>query len=193
MNALGDPTTMSVDELFLYHRNPRRGDVDTIMESIKTNGFYRPLIVNRGSMTGRKNEILAGNHTFQAAKQLGMQTLPVWVVDVDDDTTKRIVIADNRASDLATNNDEDLLGLLTELEYDLTGTGYDEADLEALAESLTPLEEDEPEPSDDDDWTVLKFRVPPMIAHQWTMWAGAYDSPEEAFEALMDKSTNYTG
>ncbi|WP_369354623.1 ParB N-terminal domain-containing protein [Streptomyces sp. cg2] len=56
-----------VDELAPYHRNPRTGDLDSITESLSTHGQYRPIVVNRGTLTGRPNEILAGNHTFKSS------------------------------------------------------------------------------------------------------------------------------
>ena len=42
-----------VDELTSYHRNPRRGDVETIVRSLEVNGQYRPIVVNLGTRTGR--------------------------------------------------------------------------------------------------------------------------------------------
>ncbi|MGX1909281.1 ParB/RepB/Spo0J family partition protein [Streptomyces phaeochromogenes] len=120
-----------VDDLALYHRNPRTGDLDSITESLSTNGQYRPIVVNRGTMTGRTNEILAGNHTFKAAKQLGWDEIAVTWLDVDDDDAAKIVIVDNRTSDLAGYDSVLLADILTELP-DLQGTGYDQDQLDQL-------------------------------------------------------------
>lgn len=120
-----------IDELAPYHRNPRTGDLDSITESLSTNGQYRPIVVNRGTHTGRANEILAGNHTFKAAKQLGWDTIAVTWLDVDDDAAAKIVIVDNRTSDLAGYDTVLLADILTELP-DLQGTGYDQEQLDQL-------------------------------------------------------------
>ncbi|WP_369387138.1 ParB/RepB/Spo0J family partition protein [Streptomyces sp. CG1] len=120
-----------IGELNLYHRNPRTGDLDAICESLSVNGQYRPIVVNRGTMTGRPNEILAGNHTFKAAQQLGWTDIAVTWLDVDDDAAAKIVIVDNRTSDLAGYDSVLLADILTELP-DLQGTGYDQDQLDQL-------------------------------------------------------------
>ncbi|MGW2719769.1 ParB/RepB/Spo0J family partition protein [Streptomyces sp. NPDC001492] len=120
-----------IDELAPYHRNPRTGDLDSITESLSTNGQYRPIVVNRGTLTGRPNEILAGNHTFKAAKQLDWEEIAVTWLDVDDDAAAKIVIVDNRTSDLAGYDTVLLADILTELP-DLQGTGYDQEQLDQL-------------------------------------------------------------
>ncbi|MEU5002101.1 ParB/RepB/Spo0J family partition protein [Streptomyces sp. NPDC021622] len=120
-----------VAELFPYHRNPRTGDLDSIAESLSVNGQYRPIVANRGTLTGRTNEILAGNHTFKAAKQLGWDKIAVTWLDVDDDAAAKIVIVDNRTSDLAGYDSVLLADILTELP-DLQGTGYDQGQLDQL-------------------------------------------------------------
>lgn len=53
---------VSIRKLNHYHKNPRRGNVEKVAESLKSNGQFKPIVVNRGTLTGRPNEILAGNH-----------------------------------------------------------------------------------------------------------------------------------
>lgn len=121
---------VAVDELKPFPGNPRVGNVDLIAESLTANGQYRPIVVRQGT-----NEILAGNHTWRAAKQLGWEKIWVAFVECDDATASRIVLVDNRANDVAGYNDGALLDLLGSLSS-LTGTGYDQDDLEALLTSL---------------------------------------------------------
>ncbi|MYT33930.1 ParB N-terminal domain-containing protein [Streptomyces sp. SID8354] len=85
-----------VDELAPYHRNPRTGDLDSITESLSTHSQYRPIVVNRGTLTGRPNEILAGNHTFKAAKQLDWTDIAVTWLDVDDDAAAKRPVGGQR-------------------------------------------------------------------------------------------------
>ena len=114
-----------------YHKNPRRGDVPVIRESLRRNGQYRPIVVNKGTHTGRLNEILAGNHTYTAAKAEGWEDIAVTWVDVDDDQAARLVLIDNRASDKATNDSDVLAEVLGSMD-DLIGTGYTDDDLSKL-------------------------------------------------------------
>ncbi|MGW4138827.1 ParB N-terminal domain-containing protein [Streptomyces mirabilis] len=123
-----------VDELTGYHRNPRTGDVEAIAESLRVNGQYKAIVVNRGTHTGRPNEILAGNHTWAAAKELGWEQIAATWVDVSEEDAARIVVVDNRTSDLAGYDSELLADILEDLP-DLDGTGYDQTALDKLLDS----------------------------------------------------------
>jgi site-specific DNA-methyltransferase (adenine-specific) len=101
-----------------YKGNPRVGDIATIRESLETNGQYRPIVVRRAT-----NEVLAGNHTWQAARELGWQEIAATFVDVDAEQARRIVLVDNRAKDLA-------------------GTGWTSGELDRLLDSLARSGED---------------------------------------------------
>ncbi|OFS67551.1 DNA modification methylase [Trueperella sp. HMSC08H06] len=120
-----------IGEVISYHRNPRRGDVDLIAASLKKRGQYRPIVVNKGTHTGRPFEILAGNHTWMAAKQLGWTEIHASVVDVDDESAREIVLADNRLADLGTYDEDVLAELLSQVD-DLESVGFSDADLDAL-------------------------------------------------------------
>ncbi|WP_449768956.1 ParB N-terminal domain-containing protein [Kitasatospora griseola] len=109
--------------------------MNAVADSLRVNGQFRPIVVNRGTLTGRPNEILAGNHTWDAAKQRGWDQIAVTWVDVDDDAAARIVIVDNRTSDLAGYDTELLADILSALP-DLDGTGYDQAALDDLLDSV---------------------------------------------------------
>src|SRR6516225_797950 len=93
-----------VGELVEHPENPRRGNVEVIAESIAGNGFFGSLIVQRST-----HHVLVGNHRLAAARQLGMATVPVLWVDVDDDRARRILVADNRTAELASWDDVELL------------------------------------------------------------------------------------
>lgn len=115
-----------LDDLTLYPGNARQGDIGALTESLRINGQYRPIVANR-----RTSHVLAGNHTVKAAGALGWDEIAVTWVDVDDEHAARIVIADNRASDLASYDDALLLAALEQLP-DLGGTLYDDDDLDRL-------------------------------------------------------------
>lgn len=124
-----------VADLALLPGNPRQGDIGAVAESMRTNGVYQPIIINRGTHTGRPMEVIAGNHRAQAAQKLGHDTIPTVILDVDDEAATRIALADNRTSDLADYDTEALVDMLKQLD-DLTGTGYDADDLDDLAREL---------------------------------------------------------
>lgn len=127
---------VNVDDLKPYEKNPRVGDVAAIAESLRVNGQFRPLVVRYDT-----NEILAGNHTWKAAKSLGWATVAVsYLWEVTDKEAARIVLADNRYSDLATYDPHALAAMLTGL-TDLNGTGYEPSDVDALLASLEALAE----------------------------------------------------
>lgn len=134
-------TRVPVAGLHLYFKNPRRGNVPAIAGSLKVNGQYKPVVVNRGTHTGRPDEVLAGNHTVMAARDLEWESVDVVHVDVDEDAAARIVAADNRTADMADYDVRLLLELLGDLP-DLDGTGYEPGDLTELEEQLRLLDQE---------------------------------------------------
>lgn len=139
---------VDVEDLVPYRTNPRRGNLQVIAESLRTHGQYRPIVVRKDT-----NEVLAGNHTLLAARDLGWTRIAATYVDCDDDTAAKIVLVDNRANDLAGYDDRLLAELLREVETDLTGTGYEPADLAAL---LAELDGDPESRTDVDDIPLLE-------------------------------------
>lgn len=144
-----------VAELVPYRGNPRRGNVEAIRDSLEQHGQYRPVVVRRAT-----NEVLAGNHTLQAARELGWEEIAATFVDVDDEQAARIVLVDNKTSDVGRYDDTELLAILKELEASeagLSGTGYADDDLDDL---LALLSEAGSEPAttaaDDEDPTQAK-------------------------------------
>lgn len=142
-----------IDSIKPYGANARISDMATLRDSLGEHGIYKSIVVRRATM-----EILAGNHTWLAAKELGATHIPVGIIDVDEDQARRIVLVDNRSNDLASYDDHALAELLASLDGELTGTGftlndYDElidalndADLAGLDTDLLGDPDDAPEP-----------------------------------------------
>ena len=141
---------VELDDIKPYHDNPRVGDVDVIAESLDTSKQYKPLVVQEST-----NEILAGNHTWQAAKRLGWETISIVRIDVDDEEAARIVVADNRTADLGTYNAEVLSRVLDSLP-DTAGTGYDKESYQMLMDSVKV---DTPEATK----TITEIVAPPSV------------------------------
>lgn len=134
----------AIADLVQHPRNAREGDVGAISESIKANGFYGAVVVQRST-----RHILIGNHRVRAAAALGYQAVPVLFVDVDDERALRILLSENRLNELASNNEEAVAKLLAELAptaEGLAGTGYDADALDdLLADLATAIEVAAPE------------------------------------------------
>ncbi len=131
--------TVPMADLTPYYRNPRKGDLDALVESLKIHAQYRPIVVNRGTKTDRPNEIAAGNHTYHAAKKLQWKKIAATWIDVDEETLTRIVLVDNRTSDLGEYYDRELATMLEELHMTgekLAGSGYTQMDAKLLLERI---------------------------------------------------------
>lgn len=168
---------VALDTLKPHPMNPRRGDVAEISKSIAHNGFYGALVVQKST-----GHILAGNHRYLAAKEQGMASLPVIWVNVDEVEAQRILLADNRTSDLGGYDNEQLAALLDGLAQGdgLEGTGYKQSDLDALLAGLTP--------PDADAWGDAFDAVPdgdkePFQQMTFTLHDSQVDAVKEALSA----------
>lgn len=180
-----------IDSVQPHPRNMRQGDVGAISRSLDVNGQYRPIVVHKST-----NNILAGNHTWKAAKALGWSKIAVTTVDCSDDDALRILLADNRASDLATYDDEGLVAALRHLVVNdtLEGTLFDASDLDDLiamleAPNLESVINDVGKPEQSDFAGTIKVTVALPVYSRWqTMWqdlAGATD--DERITELLDQ------
>jgi hypothetical protein len=114
-----------LNALILLPDNPRHGDIGAISQSLERFGQQKPIVINSDGV------ILAGNHTFQAAKALGWEEIWVAESELEGADQPGFALADNRLSDLATYDHDVLIRLLKD-QPDLMGTGYDEDDLQRL-------------------------------------------------------------
>jgi len=123
-----------IDNIKPHPANPNDGDVAAIAESIRQNGFYGRIVVR--DSTGK---ILAGEHRWRAAQEVGLGEVPIERVECDDETAMRILLADNKTAANAEREPESLADLLESLEATddgLTGTGYSDDDLNDLLDDL---------------------------------------------------------
>jgi ParB-like chromosome segregation protein Spo0J len=121
---------VSIDELQTHPSNVRQGDIGAICESLKAHGQYRTIVYQHST-----KRILAGNHTYKAAKALGWTHIAATPVICDDQQALRILLADNKANDLATYDEAELIELLKQLadtDEGLLGTLFDGQELDDL-------------------------------------------------------------
>jgi ParB-like chromosome segregation protein Spo0J len=141
--------------------NPRVGDTDKIAESIEATGFFGAIVVHKAT-----RNILAGNHRWQAARRQRIKKLPAILLDCDDDTARRVLLADNQYAELATWDDEALIKLLNDLAVTpdaLAGTGFTDDDLANIIARANPDLPDgfkELTPKDDQDDEVALVECP---------------------------------
>jgi ParB-like chromosome segregation protein Spo0J len=166
--SLTTAETIPLTSIEPHPANARRGDIDAIADSLNHHGQYKPIVVNK-----RTNQILAGNHTYKAAKRLRWGKIAVVWVDVDEPTARKILIADNRTNDLAHYDEQALIDLLATLP-DLDGTGFtpDELnDLDTLLDGpLAPAPSSFP-PDNDEQSLILghhRGRIDPDAYDVWS-------------------------
>ncbi len=161
-----------LSELTPYPRNPRQhsdAQIAQIAGSIAQFGFNAPILVDA------KGGMLAGHGRYLASLKLGLETVPVVVLDHLSETEKRAyILADNKLAELSSFDDDLLRAELADLrdaEVDLGALGFDEDELAVLlADAESPVtdadaEEEIPEaPAEPvtragDIWLVGKHRL----------------------------------
>jgi ParB-like chromosome segregation protein Spo0J len=113
-------------------------------QSLQQFGFTSPLLVDE------KNVILAGHARWQAAKEQGLNNVPVIVLRNLSEAKKRAyVLADNKIAELAGYDRpalavelNELSALLAEEDLDLSLTGFEPAEIDSLFADLLDAESD---------------------------------------------------
>ena len=163
---------LPIEDLKPYKGNPRTHStkqIRQISQSIETFGFTNPILLDddRG--------IIAGHGRLEAAKLLGMYQVPTICLSHMSEAQRRAyIIADNKLAENA-GWDHDLLSIefsyLSELdlEFDLSVTGFETAEIDIFLEdkgkSQNPEEEQIPEPPEipitqlGDIWLLGKHKI----------------------------------
>jgi DNA modification methylase len=131
----------SIDRLIPYGRNARTHSADQIAQiaaSIIEFGWTNPVLADS------RGNVIAGHGRLEAARSLGLEAVPVVVIDHLNETQRRAyILADNQ---LALNAGWDEGALAAELHalngdgFDLDLIGFSEEELNGL---MAPLDDDE--------------------------------------------------
>ena len=132
-----------------WARNARthsRKQVRQIADSIEAFGFTNPVLVDEAG------SILAGHGRVEAAKLLGLATVPcVRIEHMSLEQKRAYVLADNKLA-LNAGWDEDLLAKelgelsdLPDLDFDISVTGFSIPEIDSMVDGLEPQEDGEPE------------------------------------------------
>jgi len=147
-------------------RNPRTHtakQLKQIASSIKQFGFLNPILIDGGA------GIIAGHGRVEAAKLLGMSDVPTVRVDhLTPAQVRAYVIADNRIAEHA-GWDRELLALelqelSVELNFDVTVTGFETAEIDLLIGDLNQ------DASDDGDNLPEIDRSVPAVTRLGDRW-----------------------
>jgi DNA modification methylase len=157
-----------LDSIRPYERNPRLNDqaVSAVAKSIETFGFRQPIVVDGDGV------IIVGHCRFKAAKQLGLEKVPVHVAtDLTPEQAKAYRLADNRTNELSEWDYELLPFELQDLQacnFDLGLLGFSADELASLLEPGTsglidpdsiPAPPDEPTSKRGDLWILGSHRL----------------------------------
>lgn len=186
------PFLILINDLEPHPGNPRRGDIASVVSSLRRFGQVRPLLANGPVM-------VAGHHVRQAALELGWTHVAVVPHNFDtDDEARAYLLADNRTHDLGPGYDERML--IEHLQHldefsTLRGTGYTNDDLDEMMANMIRMDAQIPEqprrpaPALDVTEVVLMFSAEQHTQfEQWVSQAsdrfGTEGVSETVYEAL---------
>ncbi len=95
------PTQLALSELVAGQYQPRtrmdEGALYELAESIKAQGIMQPILVRRlsGGPNAGKYEIIAGERRFRASRLAGLDSVPVLVRDVPDESAAAMALIEN--------------------------------------------------------------------------------------------------
>ena len=127
---------LPVASLRAYKRNARRhskAQVAQIADSIRRFGFTNPVLISND------NEIVAGHGRVEAARCIGMTTVPTLRLSHLSDTERRAyVLADNKLA-LNAGWDSEILAIelqdLIDLDFDVSLTGFSLAEIDLVLDT----------------------------------------------------------
>jgi hypothetical protein len=174
------PLASPVSNLAELPGNPRRGDVDAIARSLRVFGQRKPVtarITGTDENGDNVGYVTAGNHTLRAARDvLGWSDIATVWTEEDERTADAWALADNRLSEIGSNDTDalaEMLGQLTDLPELLEATAYSDEDLARL------LHNSQLPPGDAD---IMEF------PQQWGVVVECAD--EAAQTALLERMVN---
>jgi len=124
--------TVSIDTLRPHPKNPRihpDSAIDKLARSIQEFGWTNPVLVSADGF------VLAGHARLKAAQKAGIKDVPIVRLPLKGARAEAYLIADNKLQEETKWNLPGLKDLLQELdtgEFDVTLTGFTEADIEKM-------------------------------------------------------------
>jgi DNA modification methylase len=136
---------VAIGDLIPDPHNPRkhgRAQISAIARSIESFGFNAPILVDKN------NKIVAGHGRYEAAQLLGIDKVPVILLDhLTPTQSKAYLLADNKLTDRSTWDERKLAIQLKELsdlvlDFDIEAIGFEPPEIDLRIQSLdSALEE----------------------------------------------------
>ena len=179
-----------ISELKPFQRNARTHStkqIKQIARSIERFGFTNPVLISDA------NEIVAGHGRVEAAKLLGLTTVPTIALShLSDDERRAYVLADNKLA-LNAGWDREILAIelqaLVDLNFDVEVTGFSLAEIDF---AIDELGESDPTGPDTPEDFVPKI-IGPAVSQPGDLWLldrhrllCADSQDREAFRKLLD-------
>ena len=144
---------MPIDELVPWEDNPRKNSkaVEEVRRSIERFGFAAPVVARSEDL-----RVIAGHTRIKAARQLGLEKIPVRLLDINEKDADLLSLADNKLAEIADWDDAELTKIIRDLDEageNFEGLGFSEDELKKiLGEVQTTIDED-------DYSEILEYRV----------------------------------
>ena len=160
-----------IDQIRPHPRNARthsKKQIRQIAASIRAVGFAAPFLIDENKI------LIAGHGRLEAAKSLGMSSIPAIVISGLSDAKKRaLLLADNRIAQSA-GWDRELLAielaalpeLLVEDDLDISVTGFEPAEIDALH---ADFEDASADPADEIDDSCLDGPAVTQCGDLWQL------------------------
>ncbi len=164
-------TNVPIDQIAPHPSNARthsNKQIRQIAASIRAVGFAAPVLIDE------HNVLIAGHGRLEAAKSLGMSSIPAIVIPGLSDAKKRtLLLADNRIAQSA-GWDRELLAielaalpdLLVEDDLDISVTGFEPAEIDALH---ADFEDESDDPADEIDDSCLDGPAVTELRDLWQL------------------------
>lgn len=146
INPSLNPLIVDISGLTPDPKNPRLHsdqNITAIKNSLSRFGQQKPIVISKDQI------VIAGNGTFESAKQLGWTKIAVLVFDQEGDkASEGFRLADNRTAELAEWDHDLLIESINDCrdQFDPDLLGWNSKDLSKLLDSVEPEEETSPVP-----------------------------------------------
>ena len=154
-----------------YANNARthsRGQIKQIAESIKRFGFTNPVLI------AEDRSIMAGHGRVEAAKQLGLKSIPVIALKhLSEDERRAYILADNKLA-LNAGWDRDILAIelqaLVDVAFDVELLGFETAEIDLVLDDAREAAADMAGQQPDAEDVIPDGVEGPAVTEQGDVW-----------------------
>jgi ParB family chromosome partitioning protein len=100
-NTMNTPVAIPVSKLHPFEGHPYKvldnEEMNTLIESIQTQGILSPLIVRPKENTTDEYEVVSGHRRLHAAQKAGLETVPAFIAVVDSNLHREHILPSEKA------------------------------------------------------------------------------------------------